>query len=233
MVDVITTNKALQPDSRSRDISLGFVRRERRRLAIRYGLIALGAIALIFGGLTYWLSGGRYVTTDDAYVQGNVLNVTTDVSGLVDQILVHEGQMVQQGQVLFRLDPTEFQISIDQAEANLGQTELRLRSLKADYQTAEKQVATQQAKVDLDQTTFNRAAELVTQKAVSRQQYDEAKYQLVADQAALGANQAAGRPIGAGPAGSERGRTGRDDARLQACSRQTGRCSARLSPQHR
>src|SRR5690348_4530016 len=101
MADVTTPDKVRQPGSRARDISSGFVRRERRRLAIRYGLIAIGGIALIVGGLAYWLSGGRYVTTDDAYVQSNVLNVTTDVSGLVDRIVVHEGEIVQQGQVLF------------------------------------------------------------------------------------------------------------------------------------
>jgi membrane fusion protein (multidrug efflux system) len=162
-------------------------------LALRYGLIGFGAIVLIVGGLLYWLSGGRYVTTEDAYVQANVLNVTTDVSGLVDQIMVREGERVKQGQVLFRLDPTEFQIAIDQAQANLAQTELQLRSLQADYMTAEKQVAAQQAKVDADRATFDRYAGLVKQNAVTRQQYDDAKYQLAADQAALGASQAAAR----------------------------------------
>lgn len=174
----------------ARDFAGGQVRREHRRLVVRYGLIALGAVVLIVGGIAYWLSGGRYVTTDDAYVQANVLNVSTDVSGLVDQIMVHEGEMVQQGQVLFRLDPTEFQLTIDQAQANLGQTELQLRSLQADYVTAGKQVAAQQAKVDGDQVTYNRDAELLARNAVSQQQADDAKYQLASDQAVLGANQA-------------------------------------------
>ncbi|HEX4173523.1 MAG TPA: HlyD family secretion protein [Acetobacteraceae bacterium] len=194
MADATTTDKLPESGSRQRDIARsGFIRRERRRLALRYGLIGFGAILLIVGGLIYWLSGGRYVTTEDAYVQANVLNVTTDVSGLVDQIMVREGETVQQGQVLFRLDPTEFQIAIDQAQANLGQTELQLRSLQADYVTAEKQAAAQQAKVDADQATFDRYAELVKQNAVARQQYDDAKYQLAADQAAFGASQAGAR----------------------------------------
>jgi membrane fusion protein (multidrug efflux system) len=165
--------------------------RERRRLLLRYGLIGLGAAALIVGGIAYWLSGGRYVETDDAYVQANVLNVTTDVSGLVDQIYVHEGEHVKQGQVLFRLDPTQFQLAVDQAQANLEQTVLQLNSLKADYVTAERQVVAQQAHVQSDQATYRRYAELVSRNAVSREQYDNAKYQLAADQAGLGANQAA------------------------------------------
>ncbi len=165
--------------------------RERRRLLLRYGLIGLGAAALIVGSFAYWLSGGRYVETDDAYVQANVLNVTTDVSGLVDQIDVREGERVKQGQVLFRLDPSQFQLAVDQAQANLGQTVLQLNSLKADYATAERQVTAQQARVAMDQVTYQRYGELVTHNAVSREEYDQAKYKLAADQAALGANQAA------------------------------------------
>jgi membrane fusion protein (multidrug efflux system) len=146
---------------------------------------------LIVGGIAWWLSGGRYVATEDAYVQANVLNVTTDVSGLVDRIQVHEGETVQRGQVLFILDPTQFQIAIDQAQANLAQATLQLKSLRADYLTAERQVSAQQAQVDADQATYQRYAQLVTDAAVTRQQYDDARYKLAADHAELGAKQAA------------------------------------------
>ena len=184
-MDATTSEAALKRGVPSVGIS-----RERRRLALRYGLIALGALALLVGGLSYWLSGGRYIETEDAYVQANVLNVTTDVSGLVDQIYVREGQAVKAGQVLFRLDPTQFQLAVDQAQANLEQTVLQLNSLKADYLTAERQVAAQQARVESDQATYQRYADLITRNAVTREQYDDAKYKLAADQAALGANQA-------------------------------------------
>jgi membrane fusion protein (multidrug efflux system) len=92
---------------------------------------------------------------------------------------------------LFRLDPTQFQLAVDQAQANLEQTVLQLNSLKADYITAERRVLAQQAQVDADQVTYQRDAALVVRNAVSQQQYDDAKYKLLADQAMLGANQAA------------------------------------------
>ena len=98
--------------------------RRHARPLLRYGLFSLGAAALIIGGLWDYLSGGRYVSTDDAYVQSNVLTVSTDVSGIVDQIPVHEGEHVAKGQVLFRLDPDKFQIALDNARAGLGETEL-------------------------------------------------------------------------------------------------------------
>ncbi|HSU04339.1 MAG TPA: HlyD family secretion protein [Acetobacteraceae bacterium] len=159
----------------------------RPRLRLRFLLIGLGVIVLIVGALWYWLSGGRYVQTSDAYVQADVLDVSTDVSGIVSAIPVHEGQHVTANQVLFRLDPSKFQIAVDNARANLAQIGLNLNSLKADYIAAQRQVAAQAAAVQADQATYDRYAILVKQNAIPQQQYDNAKYKLAGDQAALGA----------------------------------------------
>ncbi|MGH7042504.1 MAG: HlyD family secretion protein [Acetobacteraceae bacterium] len=166
------------------------VRRQARMFKLRYGLFALGAAVLIIGGLFYWLSGGRYVVTSDSYVAANVLDVTTDVSGLVAQVLVHEGETVKPGQVLFRLQEAPFRLAVDQAQANLGQTKFDLAALRADYLRAQRQVVAQQAQVAADRATFDRYAALVKSKAITRQQYDDAKYKLLADQAAVGAGKA-------------------------------------------
>lgn len=165
-------------------------RRHSRRL-LRYSLFALGALALIVSGLWYYLSGGRYVSTTDAYVQANVLTVSTDVSGIVHQIPVYEGEHVTAGQVLFRLDPLKFQIALDNARANLDQTALNLRSLKADYIRAQREMAAQLAIVQSDQATYDRYAALVKHGGVTQEQFDDAKYKLAADKASLGGSQAA------------------------------------------
>jgi membrane fusion protein, multidrug efflux system len=162
-----------------------------RRKLVRYVLFALGAIVLIVGALCYWLSGGQYVYTNDAYVQANVLNVATDVSGIVADIPVKDGEDVKKGQVLFRLDPLKFQLMIDQAHANLAQTRLNLESLKADYDKAQRQLAADLAILQSDQATYNRYARLVTQHAVSQQQYVDARYKVAEDQAIVGGGQAA------------------------------------------
>ncbi len=164
--------------------------RRARMFKLRYALFALGALVLIAGGLFYWLSGGRYVTTTDSYVEANVLDVSTDVSGLVRQIDVREGETVKAGQVLFRLQQMPFRLAVDQAQANLGQTRLDLQALKADYVRAQRQVAAQRAQVSADQSNFDRYAALMRSHAGTRQQYDDAKYKLMADQAALGAGTA-------------------------------------------
>ena len=165
--------------------------RGRWRKPVRYALFALGAIVLIIGGLYYWLSGGQYVDTTDAYVQGNVLTVSTDVSGIVAKIPVTDGEHVTQGEVLFQLDPLKFQLAVDQAKANLSQTDLNLQTLKADYEQAQQQLAAQQAVVQADQATYDRYAVLVKDRAITQQQYDDAKYKLLSDEAAVGGRQAA------------------------------------------
>lgn len=169
-------------------------RRSRRKL-LRYSLFALGGVVLVAGGLWYWVSGGRYVESDDAYVQGNVLTISTDVSGVVDTIPVKDGEHVKAGEVLFRLDPLKFQLAVDQAQANLGQTRLNLDSLKAQYDQAQRQVIARAALVKADQATYDRYAVLVKDRAITEQQYDDIRYKLQQDQAAVAGDVAAAQAI--------------------------------------
>ncbi len=197
MADVTTADAAPGRPAAARTATTGRqgetaspLRQRALRLKLRYGLFALGAVVLVAGSIGYWLTGGRYVESSDSYVQANVLNVSTDVSGLVSQVLVHEGEHVTAGQVLFRLDPTQFRLAIAQAQANLAQTGLDLAALQADYRRSESQVTALAAQVDADRATFERYAALVKTHAVTRQQYDDAKFKLAADQAAVGAGRA-------------------------------------------
>src|ERR1700729_567313 len=107
-----------------------------RKQLVRWGLMAGGVLAVVVGGGAYWLSSGRWVETDDAYVQADSMTMSTDVSGIVASIPVREGQAVTKGQVLFTLDPEKFQIALDNARSNLAQIKLNIESAKADYQAA-------------------------------------------------------------------------------------------------
>jgi membrane fusion protein (multidrug efflux system) len=167
-------------------------RTQARRRQLRYILFALGALVLVIGGLWWWLSGGRYVTTDDAYVETDVLDVSTDVGGLVEQVMVHEGERVAPNQVLFQLDGEKFRLAVDQARANLEQVALQIASLQADYAASEAQVNAQQAKVSNDQLSFNRVAALVPHGAATQQEYDNTRFALAGDEAALKNAQAQG-----------------------------------------
>jgi membrane fusion protein (multidrug efflux system) len=126
-------------------------------------------------------------------VQANVLNVATDVSGIVTEIPVREGQQVKSGQELFRLDPEKFELAVQQAAANLQQEALNLQSLKADYARAVSTRDSQAATVQNDQATLDRYTVLVRQRDIPQQQYDDARFKLQSDQAQLASADAAVR----------------------------------------
>jgi membrane fusion protein (multidrug efflux system) len=164
-----------------------------RKGLLRWSLMAGGVLAVIIGGGAYWLSGGRWVETDDAYVQADSMTLSTDVSGIVASIPVHEGETVKKGQVLFTLDPQKFQIALDNARANLAQTRLNIESMKADYQAALRDVAAKQQQVNADQATYDRLAALVKSHAVTPQETDDARYKLASDQQAVRAAESQAR----------------------------------------
>ena len=103
-----------------------------KRRRVRWILFALLPIALIAGA--YWyVTGGRVMSTDDAYVNAQKVGVATDVSGIVQDVAVHDNEHVSAGQMLYRLDPRQFQIALDNAKANLAQVGQMLDSMKEDY----------------------------------------------------------------------------------------------------
>jgi membrane fusion protein (multidrug efflux system) len=144
-------------------------------------LMTAGILIVIAGSAVFWLRGGRFATTDDAYVQDAKLLVTTDVSGVVSTVNVHENQAVKAGDLLFQLDLLPFQITLDSATANLHATALTIESMKADYRVTLSNVDAQQSQVQLDQVTYDRYAALVQEDNVSRALYDQARYTLQLD----------------------------------------------------
>ena len=168
--------------------------RSRVRL-LRWALMAGGVLVVLVGGLLYWLNTGQYVSTDDAYVEADLETLSTDVSGIVASIPVHEGQTVQKGQVLFRLDPQKFQIALQNAQANLEETKLSLEAEKSDYRAAVAKIAGDRAKVKNDALTYKRLASLVKTSAATQQQVDNALYKLQGDQQAVNAAQAQAQSI--------------------------------------
>jgi membrane fusion protein (multidrug efflux system) len=161
------------------------VTRRARRKALRPFLMAGGVVAVLIASGTYWLTSGRIVSIDDAYVRAGKLAVSTDVSGIVAEVDVKEGQRVKKGEVLFRLDPRPFEIALDGAKANLAQIGLSMEAMKRDYQRMLRDIEAKQAQLEDDQASFARFASLVKSGGVTRADYDTARYKLAADSAAV------------------------------------------------
>ncbi len=98
---------------------------------------------------------------------------------------VHEGQQVKEGDVLFRLDPTQFQIAVEGAGAKLAETALSLEAMKKDYGRMQRDIATREAMLASDQARLGRYVSLVGKGDVPRQDFDDARFKAAADQAAL------------------------------------------------
>jgi membrane fusion protein (multidrug efflux system) len=98
---------------------------------------------------------------------------------------VHQGQHVKVGQVLFRIDPRQFQIALDNAKANLGQARLTLLSMQDDYRRMQKDIAAQESQVALGQVTYNRYAALLRLNSIAQAQYDQARFTLATSQSTL------------------------------------------------
>ena len=171
------------------------VRGRSRKKLLRFSLMAGGVLAVVIGGGFYWLSGGRWVDTDDAYVQADSMTLSTDVSGIVASIPVHEGQHVKKDETLFTLDPQKFQIALDSARADLAQVRLNIEAMKADYQAALRDTAGREQQVNADQATFDRYSTLVKQRAVTQQEFDDSRYKLAADQQAVDASKSQARGL--------------------------------------
>jgi membrane fusion protein, multidrug efflux system len=156
-------------------------RRPISRRALRPILMLGGILAVAVGAGAYWLTGGRYVSIDDAYVRAAKEVVSTDVSGIVAAVPVHEGQKVTTGEPLLKLDPRPFEIAVAGARAKRDSLVSTLTAMKLDYRRMLRDIDVKQAQVDADQANYDRYANLVKSGGVTRAEYDNMKYQLAAN----------------------------------------------------
>jgi membrane fusion protein (multidrug efflux system) len=152
-------------------------RRDLRRLL--RPLLMLGGIAIVIvGSLVFWISGGRIMSIDNAYIRSAKEALSTDVSGIVLDVPVHEGQHVRKGDVLLRLDPKPFELAVMGARANLGGIVSSLNAMKVEYKRMLRDVDVKQSQVSLDQVNTDRLGGLVQSGGVTRSEYDNARFAL-------------------------------------------------------
>ena len=156
-----------------------------RRLLLVGGPI-VGAVI----GIGFYLTGGRYASTDDAYLQAARVQISCNVSGRVVEVDVHDNQVVHAGDVLFQIDPQPFQIAIQDAEAQLAGSRLRMQSLEAAYHQRQADERAAQNTIAYRQDDFDRKKKLAADGITSRAQLDQAAHDLdVARQGLIAASQ--------------------------------------------
>jgi membrane fusion protein (multidrug efflux system) len=164
-------------------------RLNRRRWLLR-GLVAVIVIVAIIWALYHFLVGRWYESTDDAYVNGNVVQITPQVPGTVISIGADDNDYVREGQPLVKMDPSDADVALAQAEAALAQTVRKVRGLYSTVHTSKADVAAREAVVKQAQADFQRRKGLAASGAISAEELAHARDALTTAESALTAAQA-------------------------------------------
>jgi len=148
------------------------------RSAIRFLLlVCLPAAALGVAAYVY-LTGGRYVSTENAYVKADIVQISTDLDGRVIDVLVRDHDRVAAGDVLFRLDPAPFQIAVAQAEAELAKVSAAIMTMQAELAEAETEAGEYRSRIAYYQRDASRQRNLLQRGVTTRSRADESELQL-------------------------------------------------------
>src|SRR5216110_3731033 len=143
----------------------------------RWLAIAIGAFAVI--GLAYgayWATALRYVqSTDDAYVSGNVVQITPQISGTVISIGADDTQFVKAGQTLVQLDRSDASVALEQAEAQLARSVREVRNLFATSAQLQAAVTVRQTDVARASNDLARRERLASSHAISNEELQHAR----------------------------------------------------------
>ncbi|AHL33311.1 hemolysin D [Pseudomonas brassicacearum] len=151
-------------------------------------LVALAVIVILAGvGVWGWheLYGRWNESTDDAYVNGNVVQITPLVTGTVVSIGADDGDLVREGQVLVQFDPSDAEVGLQSAQANLARTVRQVRGLYSNVDGMRAQVNAQEAEVQKAQENYNRRRNLAAGGAISQEELSHARDDLTSAQNAL------------------------------------------------
>ena len=162
---------------------------------LRWPLMIGGPVIVLAIVAWFVITGGRYQSTDDAYVQADRTPVSSSVSGRVVEVDVKENQHVEAGQVLFKLDSQTFAAALEDAQAQLAAAKLQIGAQKAAYGQQVASVQAAQETIDYTAREAVRDKALANAGVISRQQYDQAVH--AADQAKAQAGAVREQAVGA------------------------------------
>ena len=151
----------------------------------RFLLLVVAPLVAALAGLTLYLNGGRYVTTDDAYVGAQKVLITPDVSGKIISVSVKEGQTVAPGDTLFQIDPVPFQLALAQARAKLEDAKTSHANLAANVKLYSQTQQIVEAGIAIKQRDVERKSALVKNNFGSQLDLDNSSTALVTAQAQL------------------------------------------------
>jgi membrane fusion protein, multidrug efflux system len=144
------------------------------RQRLRLPLMVAGPAVVVIGAGWWYLTSGRFVETDDAYIQAAKTMISADVAGRVISVDVQDNQRVTKGQVLYRLDPATYQAAVNDAKAQLGIARLQVEALKATYQQKLADNKSAEETLEYSQREYDRQKKMLGSGVASQAQFDQA-----------------------------------------------------------
>jgi membrane fusion protein (multidrug efflux system) len=153
-----------------------------RRLRQRLIMVSVPML-VVAAGAVFWLTGGRTVSTDNAQINAQVAEISSEVSGRVTDVLVTENQVVHKGDLLLRIDQAPYRIALMQADAAVGNAQLSIAQLVGAFHSKQADTSKSASDVGLARDTLKRQEQLLAQGFTTRATYDAAKAGLAAAEA--------------------------------------------------
>lgn len=148
----------------------------RRKPWLRRVLLVLGPLAVLVGATYVYVTTGRMVGTDNAYVKADVGIIATQVAGPIVDVAVRENQPVKQGEVLFTIDDAPFRVALDRADAQLGAIRDYVEGIRASYRQKLEELELDETNAAYEKREFERIRGLAERKLASDISADEARH---------------------------------------------------------
>lgn len=141
---------------------------------LRPFLLLFVPLLAIAGAFVWWLWGGRYVSTENAYVKADIVQVSSDVAGRVVEVHVKDQRHIKTGDLLIKIDDEPFRMALDKAEAELDQTRSTVESLRAQHAEAIAELKEAQSKVTFFDAQLDRQRQLTSKGVGAAFRFEEA-----------------------------------------------------------
>lgn len=163
-----------------------------KRHPVGAGTVLLVVLLVAAGAVLWWLNARNYEWTDDAFIDARTVTVGAEIAGRITEVAVTDNQPVEAGAVLLRIDDSDYQASLKQAEASVAAAQAEITNVEAQTEAqnakidaAHKQVAQAQAALEFAKSEDQRNRELLARGTATQQQAQQAASTLRQDQAAL------------------------------------------------
>jgi membrane fusion protein, multidrug efflux system len=145
---------------------------------VRLPLMLLAPLVVAGGAAYFYFTGGRYQSTDDAYVEAAQMVISSNISGRVSEIDIHDNELLKKGAVLFRIDDAPFRIAVQEAQARLGSARLEVEALQATYRQRQAEVTAAEETLAYQQREYDRQNGLLASGISSQVQVNQLRHAL-------------------------------------------------------